>query len=129
MNDAKSILVIEDDALLRDGMKTLFEKHGFKVTVASDGAVGYEQALAFKPDLLLLDVMLPKLDGVEFLRQLKDDPWGKTASVIVLTNLDSKVHLAKVLELGHYDFLSKTDWSLDDLLQKVNHKLGLAQSA
>jgi DNA-binding response OmpR family regulator len=126
MTAPKTILVVEDDALLLDGMRTLFEKHGFNVETASDGATGYMKVLKLKPDLLLLDIMLPKLDGVEFLTQLKDDPWGKTASVIILTNLDSKAHLARVLELGDYDYLSKTDWSLDDLLKKVNQKLGLA---
>lgn len=126
MEGTKTILVVEDDALLLDGMKTIFEKNGFSVETASDGATGYMKVLKLKPDLLLLDIMLPKLDGVEFLRQLKDDPWGKTASVIVLTNLESKAHLAKVLELGDYDYLSKTDWSLDELLEKVKQKLQLA---
>jgi DNA-binding response OmpR family regulator len=125
MADTKTLLVIEDDELLLDQMRAVLEKHGFKVEVARDGKSGLERVLSLKPDLTLLDIMLPELNGVEFLRQLKEDAWGKTAPIMVLTNLDSKGHLAQVLELGNYDYLAKTDWSLEDLVVKVKERLGL----
>lgn len=119
----KHILIVEDDTLLIEEMKQLFAEHCFKVTVALDGESGLERALAEQPDITLLDIMIPKLNGVDFLRRLHDDPWGKTAAVIVLTNLDNSMQLAEVLELGKYDYLLKADWSLDALLQKVNARL------
>lgn len=123
--DQKRILIIEDDSLLIEEMKAEFIKHNFAVDVAIDGEMGYEKIFSMKPHLVVLDIAIPKLNGVDLLTKLQEDPWGKTIPVIVLTNMGDSANIAKVTELGSYDYLVKSDWSLSDLIEKINRKLGL----
>jgi len=103
----------------------LASAHQEKLTVfeAEDGIKGLEIALSEHPDLILLDIVMPKMDGVSMIRELRKDSWGKTATVTMLTNLSDaeKVHTA--MEEGVYDFLVKGDWALDDLLSKIKLNL------
>lgn len=121
----KRILIIEDDSLLIETMKAEFAKHNFVVDVALDGESGLSKVFSMKPHLIVLDIVVPKINGVELLKKLQDDPWGKTVPVIVLTNMDDSTNMAQVLELGNYDYLIKSEWSLNDLIGKINQKLGL----
>lgn len=95
----RTVLIIEDDQILRDMYRDAFEKNEFTATTAVDGEVGLKLALEDMPDLILLDLSLPKMDGTTVLEKLRDDEWGKHASVIVLTNLniDGEV-LNKIIE-------------------------------
>ena len=124
-DNQKRILIIEDDSLLIEEMKGEFARNNFAVDVALDGETGYAKIFSMKPHLVILDIVVPKVNGVELLSKLQQDPWGKTLPVIVLTNMDNNTNMAEVLELGNYDYLVKADWSLKDLIEKVNRKLGL----
>jgi DNA-binding NtrC family response regulator len=124
-NDQKRILVIEDDSLLIEEMKAEFIKHNFAVDIAMDGETGYEKIFSMKPHLVVLDIAIPKMNGVELLTKLQEDPWGKTIPVVVLTNMGDSANIAQVMELGNYDYLIKSDWALTDLLEKINRKLGI----
>ena len=86
---AAKILIIDDDASVAQMLKALLEIHGYEVSVALDGAQGLQRARQDKPDLLLLDVMLPDLGGVEVCQMLKADPKTQKAKVIMLTGLGS----------------------------------------
>ena len=123
--DQKRILIVEDDALLIEEMKTEFAKHHFVVDVAVDGEEGYSKVFSFKPHLVVLDIVVPKINGLELLKKLQEDPWGKTLPVIVLTNMGDSSNIAQVMELGNYDYLVKSDWALKDLTEKINQKLGI----
>ena len=80
-------------------------------------------ALENKIDIILLDIILPKMDGMTMLKKLREDERGADVPVILLTNLDYSVGVAKAMESGAYDYLVKTDWSLDDVVEKVREKL------
>lgn len=95
----KSVLIIEDDQILRDMYSDKFQANDFLVSTAEDGAEGLKKAIELKPDLLLLDIAMPKMDGTSVMEKLRVDPWGKNVPIIILTNLniDGKL-LNKVIE-------------------------------
>lgn len=90
---AKILLLIEDDLILLDMYSKLLLNHGYTVNTAVDGEDGLKKALEEHPDLILLDIRLPKMDGMTVLKNLRSDTWGKDAKVIILTNLDASDHI------------------------------------
>lgn len=115
----KQILLVEDDTFLANIYKTKFEMEGFKVTVAENGELGLEQAKKKKPDVVLLDILLPKMDGFTVLKKLKDDESLKNIPVILLTNLGQKDDVDKGLELGAADYLIKAHFKPSETVDKV----------
>jgi two-component system alkaline phosphatase synthesis response regulator PhoP len=114
------ILIVEDDEPILYSLKKKFELiKGIKVISAGDGVVGLEKAVKERPDLILLDIVLPRMDGMEMLRKLREDKWGKTVKVIVLSNLSSTDTEQEAKELGVKDYIIKADWDLDDVVVKV----------
>ena len=88
------ILIVEDEKMLAEMYKDKFEHEGFEVLSASDGEKGLKIALEEKPDILLLDVLLPKKEGVEVLKEVRESGrWGKSVPIIMLTNLDSSNYI------------------------------------
>src|SRR3989338_8177678 len=83
----KTILIVEDEKPLRDALQHTFEAEGFEVMTAGDGRAGLTKALEKKPDLILLDIVMPKMNGTTMLSELRQNIWGRGAKVIVLTNL------------------------------------------
>ncbi|MBU0546257.1 response regulator [Patescibacteria group bacterium] len=118
------ILIVEDELPLLEILSDKFLEANFEVFRAEDGEAGLEEALKNHPDMILLDILLPKMDGLEMLGKLRDDDWGKNAQVILLTNLSDSEKVAEATKLGTYDYLVKSDWKLDDVVKKVNEKLG-----
>ena len=125
MADKKTILVVEDEKDLAQALKIKLEEAGFVTLVAYDGESGLRIALAEHPDLVLLDILLPGMDGMELLKQLREDEWGREAKVILLTNVDNIETIAKVIEDEGYEYLVKTDWKMDDVVAKIKNKLGV----
>lgn len=121
--DKKKILIIEDDATLHDAVMTALTKDGFEVLVAEDGEAGLQMALEKKPDVILLDMMLPKMDGVTVLGNLRADSWGKDVPVIVLTALDDMNKIAEVIEAGGSDYIVKTNITLSGIITKIKEKI------
>ncbi|KKS36974.1 MAG: Diguanylate cyclase GGDEF domain protein [Parcubacteria group bacterium GW2011_GWA2_42_14] len=121
----KKILFIEDEPALQKTLSSAFTSEGFEVIQALDGETGVRLARQKKPDLLLLDLILPKMDGFEVLRQLQADPETKSIPVVVLTNLEGMGEVQKVIELGARDYLVKTNYKLDELVAKVKTSLNL----
>lgn len=124
---AQHILLVEDDPMLTELYQTKLEMDGFQVSVATDGESGLAQVKKLKPDLILLDIMLPKLNGFEVLKSVKQQPLTAKIPVIVLTNLggekaDSDKQLA--LNLGADEFLVKTFHLPDDIVGKIKAALG-----
>lgn len=117
---------MEDEPAQANVLRERFEQEGFSVTVAPNGAEGLERALADHPDLILLDIILPIMDGLTMLRRLRADEWGGTARVIVLTALTAN-DLTDVknssIDLDY--FLMKTDWTLDGVVGVVKKRLGM----
>jgi DNA-binding response OmpR family regulator len=115
----KKILFIEDESALQKTFSDLLETEGHKLISALNGKVGLEIAKKERPDLILLDLILPKINGFEVLKRLKADEDTKNIPVIVLTNLEGVDDINKALELGTTTYLVKGQYSLDDVLKKI----------
>lgn len=124
MTSGQNILIIEDEQSLLKALVKRLSDAGYNVTTAADGQAGLEKALAEKPDLLLIDIVLPKMDGITMLGKIRQDPWGKQAKAIILSNLSDETKVAAALEQGVRDYLIKTNWKLEDVVKKVEEKLG-----
>jgi DNA-binding response OmpR family regulator len=105
-------------------MSEKFQREGFTVFEADNGKVGLELALKEKPEIILLDVVMPVMDGVTMLKLLREDRWGKTAKVVMLTNLNDSEEVLESLKAQAYDYLIKANWKLEDLVGLVRGKLG-----
>lgn len=127
MNEKKQIhvLVVEDDTFLSNIYKTKFEMEGFKVSTADNGEMGYKDTKKKKPDIVLLDILLPKMDGYAVLNSLKTDPETKDIPVIMLTNLGQKDDVEKGLEMGAADYLIKAHFKPSETVAKVRKVLNI----
>lgn len=120
------MLVVDDDQWLRPVLADKLRLSGFTVAEASNGVEGLELALRQHPDLILLDIVMPKLDGLSVLKQLRQDAWGKTAAVILLSNLNDVQNIAEAAEGEVCDYLIKTHWTLDEVVVKIKERLHIA---
>jgi len=118
------ILVIEDEKALSDMLGKKLITSGFDVELAENGAEGLEKALELHPDLILLDIVMPVMDGLTMLAKLRADTWGKAVPVIILTNLSDTDKIRDATEGGVSEYLIKSNYSLSDLVSMVNKKLG-----
>lgn len=117
---AKKILIIEDEIAFQKLMGDQLKRDGYEVLSAEDGQAGLDAAKSKHPDLILLDLKLPVMDGLTVLGELRNDDWGKTAHVIVLTNLEpDKEILAKVLTNKPDLYLVKSNIQLSELREKI----------
>lgn len=124
---AKRILIVEDETSLRKALSRKFTTAGFEVREARDGEEGLGMALREHPDIILLDVIMPVMDGMTMLKQLRKDAWGNTAHVVILTNLSDETTTRDAIEAGAHDFLVKAAWTLDDVLARVQSVLSLSK--
>ncbi len=117
------LLIVEDDPYVVRLYQRLFALEKFEVEIAADGLDGIHKAKSFKPDLILLDIMMPIMNGLEALQKLKDDPATKDMQVIMLTNVgeDSVVEIAR--SFGAQDYLVKSDFTPEEVLKKVRSYL------
>jgi len=119
----KKILFIEDEPTLQKTVGEILSQEGFTVLVALDGEAGLSMAKREKPDLILLDLILPKKNGFEVLAELKKDPETAGISVLVLTNLETSADIEKALELGATNYLVKANYELEEVVDKVKNLL------
>ena len=123
----QKILVIEDEPTLREALKTTFVNNSYEVSTAVDGEAGLKLALEQHPDLILLDLRLPKIDGLDVMHQLRDDNWGKDALIIILTNFEPSYSNDDQLEQLNKDkptyYLIKSNNTLGNILDKVREVL------
>jgi len=122
----KKVLIIEDEQTLSAVLVDKFVKDGFEVFTAKDGREGLDMALKIHPDCILLDILMPVMDGITMLGLLRKDAWGKHAHVLMLTNLSSTEKEMTSHALGVEDYMIKTDWKLEDVVKKVREKIGVA---
>lgn len=124
---ANKILLIEDEDVLRDILLKGIRREGFDVSVAVDGEDGLRQIQEKKPDLVLLDMILPKMDGWEVLKRIKDR--GIKVPVIIISNSGQPVDIKKALKLGARDYLVKANFGPAEILQKINLYLTAAKQS
>ncbi len=116
-NKKVKILIIEDEASLVDLLLSKLKKEGFEVDSALDGESGYNKISTFKPDLILLDIVMPKMDGYEVLEKMNEE--GVKVPVIIISNSGQPVEIEKTTKLGAVDHLIKTEFSATEVLEKV----------
>ena len=122
----KTILIIEDEESLLQALKDKISRENHcNILEAKNGKEGLEMALKKHPDLILLDIIMPVMDGMTMLKKLREDKWGKDAKVIILSNLSDAEKASESLEQGVHDYLVKTDWHIDDVVKKVRGTLGI----
>lgn len=120
---AKKILFVEDEPNLQKAIGELLKQEGYNIFSALDGEAGLEVAKKEEPDLILLDLILPKKDGFEVLKELKADDKLKNTPVVILTNLEGTGDVEKALDLGATTYLVKANYQLDDVLSIVKNNL------
>ena len=116
---AKKILVIEDDKFLRELISQKLIKEGYEAVKVADGEKGVKAVKEEKPDLILLDLVLPGISGFEALAQIKEDPVLAEIPVIVLSNLSQKNDIEKALKMGADDYLVKAYKTPDEIVEKI----------
>ena len=119
-----TVLIVDDDNELRSVLAEALGDAGFEVVTAENGKVGLDKVLEVKPNLILLDLVMPVMDGWEFLERLHSDAWGSSARVIILTNADDIDSLSRAIEGHGYEYLVKTDWKIDEVVEKIRTELG-----
>lgn len=119
----KKILFVEDEEALQRAMGDALTNKGYKLMKALDGEIGLAAAIKEQPDLILLDLVLPKKNGFEVLGELKKDPATKNIPVIVLTNLEGSNDVEQALSLGAMTYLVKANYNLEDILGKIERVL------
>lgn len=124
MNEQKKVLIIEDDDFLVQMYATKLELEGFDVVMATDGAKGLKMAGKELPDLVLLDLNLPVMDGFEVLEQLKNNKETKDIPVLVLTNFGQKEKVDQCLNMGAEDYLIKAHFVPSEVIDRIKKIIG-----
>ena len=122
----KTIIFIEDEPTLQKTVGRFLENEGYEIKSAIDGETGLAMVKKIKPDLVLLDLILPKKDGFEVIKEIKEDETTKNIPVIILTNLEKTADVEKTLSLGATTYLVKANYELEEIVKKIkeilNHK-------
>ena len=119
----KKVLIIDDEPVLRNVATAFFQQSGYDVKGAADPKEGLELATSWKPDVILLDIIMPNVNGLEVLKKLKNDPDTSAIPVFIFSNLDSEEEIAQALETGAVGYLTKANYSLEDVQKKVDEVL------
>ena len=119
----KVILVIEDSPYLAESLNDMLNMKDYKTIIAPTGRGGVEEALKNHPDLILLDIRLPDIDGYEVFRRIREDKWGAKAKIMVLTASESTENISKNIDLPPEKVLFKPEWSVKDLLDRIHKEI------
>ncbi|QHN43102.1 response regulator [Candidatus Mycosynbacter amalyticus] len=118
------IAIIEDDSAIHQMYRMKFESEGFDVQLAADGRTGVALVKTFRPDLILLDLQMPEVDGLTALRQIRGEEWGKHIPVIILTNLGAEESPKELQSLGISGYIVKADLTPRQVVARVKEVLG-----
>jgi len=121
-----TILIVEDEISLRNALRDKFVRKGFSILEAKDGEEGLAVALEKEPNLILLDIIMPRMDGMTMLKKLRqENRWAKNVPVMLLSNLggDDEKMMLEIEKDRLVDYLVKSNWSLNEVVEKVKEKL------
>ncbi|MFA6096492.1 MAG: response regulator [Candidatus Paceibacterota bacterium] len=122
-NKKIKVLIIEDDSYISDMYKIKLESDNFEVVIAEDGVIGLKQLEKYKPDVILLDVVMPKVDGFSVLKTIKNNSEIKNIPVVMLTNLGQKDNVERGFELGASGYIIKAHFTPSEVVKKVKEIL------
>lgn len=120
----KKILIIEDEEILSSLLEKKLKEVGYDVSLAYDGEEGLEKIKEEKPDLILLDIIMPKKGGFEVLEEMQKDEEMRMVPVVIISNSGQPVEISRALDLGVKDYLIKTQFDPKEVIDKVNKQLG-----
>ena len=124
----KKLLIVEDEYAILKILRVKFEKfEEIEVSIATNGKEGLKKAFSGHPDLILLDIIMPHMDGIEMLTELREDEWGKDARVVILTNYPYESKQTSYDKLGPIDFIIKSDRQISEVMEKVLGLLGILE--
>lgn len=125
MKMSKTILIIEDDKSLREAMVDVLHLKNFATIEAKNGQEGVDLALSKHPDLIILDLIMPKMDGMDAFKSIREDKWGEDIPVIIFTNLNltNEKMIEDMVKHKPLYYLIKFDWKIYDLVKKVEEIL------
>ncbi|MEX1997090.1 MAG: response regulator [Candidatus Andersenbacteria bacterium] len=119
------VLIIEDELPLVRVLAEELRDHGFTVSTASNGREGLHIALTEHPDLILVDIVMPEMDGITMLKKLRKNSWGSKVPVIILTNISDAAKIDESFDSGVHDYIVKADWELEDIVRKARARLAI----
>lgn len=118
--EGKTVLIVDDDLAFCELLTEILQSEGVTVVVEHDGISGVAKALELHPDLVMFDVMMPRMTGIAALQQLRNDPWGKNAVAVLLTNVNQPEAMAASMENGPAtEYLLKVDWTLEQIAERI----------
>ncbi|MBX4215980.1 response regulator, partial [Candidatus Parcubacteria bacterium] len=129
MNKDKKILIIEDEQILGDILLNKLYEEGYTAAWELNGEDGLKKMREMKPDLVLLDLVMPKKDGYEVLQEMRADKELASTAVIIISNSGQPVEIEKILALGAKDYIVKAQFSPDEVLEKIRKHLGSSKPA
>jgi len=116
-----TVMVVDDTQIIRETVAKLLRHEGYQTVCASNGREALAEFRKMAPDLVLLDIMMPDMNGMEFLEQLRQDPGGRNLPVIMMSALGDDANQNLARELGASDFLVKTRFNASQVLERVKH--------
>ena len=119
----KKVLLIDDDELGMTVLERALKQEGFEVLTTNDGEEGLGLAFSECPDIILLDIILPGMSGIDVLREVRRDGCCKDTPVILLTNYDKSDVITEALDAGRCDFMIKTNWDIKDVVKRIKKHL------
>jgi CheY-like chemotaxis protein len=131
MKDKKVILIVEDEAMVRDALNDLLVSEGFSILEAKNGEEGLKMALSDHPDLILIDVQLPKIDGLTMLRKIRENEQGKHIKFIIITNGDGVEGVERARDIAGvpkdepFEYFIKVNLSIEEVFKKIKDILGI----
>lgn len=123
------ILIIEDDRYISKMYQLKLSLESYSVQVADNGRAGVEKVKEFKPDIILLDILMPELDGFEVLKIVKDDAETKKIPVLIMSNLGQEDHIQKGMDLGAVGYIVKSQYTPSKVVEKIKETLGVKAKA
>lgn len=129
MNPNTKVLIVDDDVFLLDMYAIKFKESGFLVEIAKNGEEAIAKTKSLNPDVILLDIVMPKMDGFDVLREIKKDNIAPNAVIFILTNLGQKEDVDRGLKLGASDYIVKAHFTPSEVVAKVRNFLGPKQPA
>lgn len=126
MNNNNKILIIEDELPLLEILTDELANEGYEVIKATNGKEGLEAALNNHPKLILLDILMPVMDGMKVITELRKDTWGKEATIVFLTNLAEPLKDITTPDLSNIDYIVKSDMPLSKIVEFIKQKLTLS---
>ena len=119
----KTVLIVEDELALQSILKDELTKAGLNVLTAKNGVEGLSVALKEKPNLLLVDIIMPKMDGITMLKKLREDKQGSKLPVMILSNLSDPDSISAALDNKAFDYFVKSELELNELVEKIKTRL------